>query len=419
MQVFELDYVIDYARTHCPYYREKYKDLPPRPALPDLPLVDVADYWSAARKSFDNVLTNKITSGKILQSGGTTGKPKFAVYSNEEWRTVNLLTAMHLPESGLRNGDILMNGFASGSLYASYDAVTIMHHYCPKPFVLLNIGLNAPLNEWANAAVRHQATLIASVPSRLMQFFEYVAREKVAGLALDGVYFAGEILTMQQREYINMVMGRQLSYRSMGYAGNDTGNVGYFAEDCGYNEHRVLSSAYVLEIIDPQSGRPIIEEGRVGTVYVTALYRLQMPNIRYPVGDMAMYTEPPGRADRKFILIGRNEQSIRVSSLTLNLSDIEDILEDMGVNYQNYQIVVSNENMLNQLLIRVVSTDGRTEEFVQELGRQRPLLAELVEDGRIHPIKVRWCDAAGLEYNPTTGKANKVLDKRLQKTGEQ
>jgi phenylacetate-CoA ligase len=229
---------------------------------------------------------------------------------------------------------------------------------------------------------------------------------------VDTIYYAGETFYPDQRRKAQEVFGKSLEFRSMSYSSNDAGFMAYYHKDCGFNEHRSSDMFCLLELIDPETGEPIREAGRPGQIYVTSLYKLLMPIIRYPSGDMGEFTEPAGTPDRKFKLLGRSEEAARIGYVALYPEDISRILDNLGINYDGFQMVITHEGERDRLTLRVAA-DNAAENLIGALYMERPFLKEAVDKGVIHTPNIEYCTLKDLEYNKRTGKLKRILDKRL------
>jgi phenylacetate-CoA ligase len=167
-----------------------------------------------------------------------------------------------------------------------------------------------------------------------------------------------------------------------------------------------------MELIDPNTGEVIREANHPGQIYVTALYRLLMPVIRYPSGDMGQYTEPEGTPDRKFMLLGRGGAVARVAFVTIHPEDVSRTLDNLGAQYDGFQLVITRDEKRDGLIIRIAS-NSELPSFTAKLYEQSPLLKDTVEKSIISAPLIEYCSLEELEYNKRTGKLLPILDKRF------
>ena len=101
-KTYSVEEIIEYARNNSEYYKELYKDVPKNAKLSDLPLIDQDDFWKYCDKHGGTVATRKHEDGQIFKSGGTTGDPKYSLYSAEEWQTMCECSGAVLQKGGLK-----------------------------------------------------------------------------------------------------------------------------------------------------------------------------------------------------------------------------------------------------------------------------------------------------------------------------
>lgn len=414
-KTYSLKEIISYTRENSQYYRQLYKGIPEDAALEELPLVEQKHFWEHCDKDGGIVATRKHTDGQVFKSGGTTGEPKYSLYSAEEWQTMCECSGAVLTKGGLENGAKIANLFYAGGLYASFLYTYSMLYFAGAKTIVYNLSGNISIEEMVDTILKHQINCIAGLPSIITKIVSYIQENKLTGFAVDTVYFAGETLFMDQREKISKVFGRPIDFRSVFYASNDGGPIGYFTTDCGFNEHRLMSDLTYMELIDSDTGEVITEMNRPGTVYITSLFKSLIPLIRYPAGDMAEYTEPEGTPDRKFRILGRSDVGARAGYVTLTPQDIGNVLNLCNIDYYSYQIIVDHD-VLDRYTFKIAvpeADEAQTALFLETLYKERPVMKDALNDGTLNPPIVEWCKPADLEYNPRTGKLKAIIDKRI------
>lgn len=414
-KLYSVDEIIRYAREKSPYYKKLYQGIREDASLEELPLVDQDDFWAHCDKDGGTVATGPHVDGQIFKSGGTTGLPKYALYSAEEWSTLCECTGEVLVRGGLKNGTKVANLFYAGGMYASFLFTYSILYFSHAKVLQYNLSGNGSIKEMVDTILDHQINCLAGLPSILTKIASYIRENKITGFAVDTIYFAGETLYNDQRQRMNETFGRQLDFRSISYASNDGGIIGYFSQDCGFNEHRIMSDLCLVELIDPDTKEVIHEMNRPGIITITSLYKKLVPLIRYPAGDMGEYTEPEGPADRKFRILGRDNVAARAAYVSLYPEDVANVLNLCGIDYDLYQIVVEH-HMRDQFIFRIAAPhagDGDAQRFLDTLFQERSFLKDAIDDGVMEEPEVVWCSTGDLEYNPRTGKLKLVLDKRM------
>lgn len=414
-KIYTLDEIIIYARENSKYYADLYRDIPEDASLEQLPLINQDDFWSNCDESGGTIATRKHEDGQIFKSGGTTGSPKYSLYSAEEWQTMCECSGAVLSKGGLSNGMKIANLFYAGGLYASFLYTYSMLYFAPAKTLVYNLSGNVSIEEMVTTIYEHKINCLAGVPSILTKIISYINENNLKGFEVDTVYFAGETLYQDQRDRISKTFGREIEFRSIFYASNDGGPIGYFTKDCSFNEHRLMSDLCIMEIVDPETKEIITKQNQPGEIYITSLFKTLIPLIRYPVGDMGEYTEPEGTPDRKFKILGRNNVAARAAYVSLYPQDVGRVLNNCKIEYMSYQIIIEHE-IRDRFIFKIAVTDAdkcNKEMFLEELYNERPMLKEAVDDNILDIPEVCWCRVEDLEYNSRTGKLKTIIDKRL------
>ena len=424
LTVYPLDEIVALARTQAPFYQRAYARLPARPSLVDLPLIDQKSYWEAHHRDAQEVLTEPQTNGFVLNSGGTTGAPKYSYANDEEWDSAIVLEAKALAGTGLRDGQRVANLFGSGHLYSSFSLIQESLLAMPAKVLQLPIGgYHTPVPDCVRLLRRFQVNVLVGVPTHLMNLLNYLEKEQISDVPITHFLFAGEPFTPGQRQYMHTLYP-DAEVRSVGYASVDAGTIGYADLDCGPGEHRPFGGATIVEIIDEDTDEVIEEAGRPGKIVFTNLTRRLMPVLRYPTGDRGQWQEPSGGAERKFALLGRSEESARLSSFNVPVAEVEAMLEPFREPYaiRQFQLVITQENQRDLLIFKLVSSRPAallrvgTDEILAAFGRLKPVVADFVAKGLVNPVRVEWIGPENLEINSRTGKTRRVIDRRSTST---
>ncbi|MFJ3234029.1 phenylacetate--CoA ligase family protein [Streptomyces sp. NPDC086787] len=416
--------LLAYVREHSPFYRELYAHLPTKtPDLAALPLVDHTAFWAAHGEARSRVLTGPHEDGIVFKTGGTTGAPRISQYTRDEWRAMCRRFGEGLPAAGLLPGDRVANLFYAGELYSSFVFTLNLLQESEVPTVQLPIG-GAAAPDYTVAALRDlSATVLAAPPTSLCR----LAREVLAtegtlpGIRL--VLFSGEAFYGDQLALLARAFPAA-RVQSIGYASVDAGILaGPVAGESDSRVHQVFTADRIVELLDPETGEPIEETGRPGLVVATDLTRRLMPIVRYPVGDLAEWVDFPAR---RFRLLGRSAEGARVGPVTVYLEDLRSVVAqaDDGRRIGDLQVVLRHRDERDELVLRLAqavtaseaSQDDRDrlgERIAGRLDELRPMFADHVRRGLVHPLAVEWADADGLTVNPRTGKLVRLVDERM------
>jgi phenylacetate-CoA ligase len=423
---WEIGELIHFVRSNSPFYRALYSSLPERLASHErLPILDQGAFWKANGLENNSVLTGPMHDGIVFKSGGTTGSPKFSVFSKEEWAAFNVIFGRGIASANIKAGDRVANLFYAGQLYGSFLFITKSLEESPHAVLQLPVGGGTSMEETAQVVVDFGVNVLAGVPTTIMNLAEYVSSHGLAKRCkVERVLFGGEAMYPDQRERLAEVFPG-VRAASIGYASTDAGPLGYVDGSCGPNQHRTFGGDTILEIVDEDTRAPIEETGREGLLIATDLGRSLMPIIRYPVGDRGLWLDPKGTRDRKFLLMGRSDEAAKIGLVKLYVEDVRNILiefkHELGA--ANFQMVVVHHDRLDGLVLRIAAAgdskpDGALAgKIVAAIHAVRPLYEQFVREKQVHAMRVEWVGLEQLETNPRTGKMRKVIDRRMAVEG--
>jgi phenylacetate-CoA ligase len=346
MKIYSWKELVLLAKEKSPYYKQLYcgisdgSDL----SLSDIPVVDQAEFWRANTTRDSQLLTAPMVDGIVFKSGGTTGQPKFSVFTRDEWNTFTHVFGQGMGQLGLSAGDRIANLFYAGELYASFNFIMKSIEACPVPTVQFGISGAAAPHTILATVEEFEINVLAGLPTTILNIAEHCAQDpdRYPRIKIETILFGGESMYPDQRKRLQSIFpGVRIS--SIGYASVDAGLLGYADQQCDVDEHRVFGQATIFEIVDEETLKPITETDRPGKVLVTNLTRALMPIIRYPVGDVAIWRESQSQdnPDRKFLILGRSEEAARIGPVSLYYEDMRSILgkADLGFHINAFQLV--------------------------------------------------------------------------------
>ncbi len=406
--------LIKFAAEKSPFYRALYQDLNLQTTeLKDLPIPDSKEFWSSLK---ENRLLTDLSSrgGYVFKSGGTTGSAKFSHFTFKEWEKFTESFGWGMAEGkGIEDGDRVANLFYAGDLYASFIFINDSIKASARDVKVYPFTGNTDFAELVRLIQDFGINTLAGVPTTIMSFAEYV---KINGISIqiEKILFGGESFFPEQRKYIQAVWSK-CEVRSIGCASVDGGLIGFADTSCAPEEHRSFpSDLAVTEIIGVETGLPIQEKGQKGRLVITQLTRELMPMIRYPVGDLAEWTDDQIES-RKFRLCGRSEEAARVGPVSFYFEDLKEILVKSQIPVTHFQIKLERDKLKDQMTLKMVSPESsaavklRIQEIIYN---SRPLLRSAVLNEKILPIKIDFTNISNLETNTRTGKIKRVIDLR-------
>ncbi|MCK5072699.1 MAG: phenylacetate--CoA ligase family protein [Bacteriovoracaceae bacterium] len=423
-KVYTLKEIVGFAMANSSFYGELYKNIDPENfQLKDLPVIEQEKFWMANNISENSLLTGAISDGIVLKSGGTTGHPKFSIFTKTEWENFTQIFGMGLDQSNLSPGDRVVNLFYSGELYASFIFIMKSLEHARTKVVHFPVAGKCPPEQLIRIIQDFNVNVLAGVPTFFMNFVAALKKKDV-NLNIEKILYGGEELYRDQRErLIDCFPGVKIS--SIGYASVDGGHLGYVDKSCGPGEHCVFSDSSIMELVDENTGESITELNVPGRLIFTNLARKLMPIIRYPVGDKAQWvsTEVVNGELRgtRFLLGGRSEEGARIGPVTMNRDDFLDVLSlyERRKYISNFQLIIEHYDGKDELTWRIAVFDRYIQQVNADLTDimeifygQRKMFKEAMEEGFIHPIKIEIVLHNDLVQNRRTGKLRSVIDRR-------
>ncbi len=379
-------------------------------AFKKLPLLDRETFYRNSPPESGDILTGPMTDAYVYASGGTTGSPKFTLYSNDEYRYVTDVLTEIYSDAGLEKGDRVANLFLAGNLWTSFNVAGR---------ALENLGcLNLPVgggSDFENILKYleiFKVNAVVGLPSIIVKLAEEV-KKKGLPIQIEKVLYGGEHLRPQTCKFLEETLGAKL-IRSAGYACVDTGPVGWQCLDLKGAIHHELDQYCYIEILDPESGQEC-PPGTPGEIVATNLNRVLMPVVRYKTGDLGVWFKDHecscGFKGRSFELLGRCDDLLVVGGINLMPIDVAAGLNKLDVS-PNFQIVASLKEGKEHLTVRIEAEKKLDNKRVFEALQQGSYkLEESLSEGWM-VLEIEWFKPGEIPRNSRTGKLKTVVDER-------
>ncbi len=142
-------------------------------------------------------------------------------------------------------------------------------------------------------------------------------------------------------------------------------------EQCGMH---IWEDAYLAEIVDPETGRPL-PDGEVGELVITTLCREGMPLIRYRTKDLTRFLPgdcPCGRTHRRLDRIkGRADDMVITGGENVHPTEVEEVLRQHPA-LSDVAVTGRPDPVYGSVLVAHVVVDGElTDEDLLAWGRER------------------------------------------------
>ena len=322
----ELEKFLMNASKEIAYYQE-YQGK----KIGDFPLMDghtLAQHGPATKQP--RMIASK-SNGLVFASGGTTGQPKFSLYSSREFEKTSRLLGESYMQAGLCAGDIVANLFVAGNMWSSFSAVQLALQHCPV--LQLPIGGKIDVKDLKTFLETFRPNVVFGLPGMLLDLAQQLS-ELEADIRIEKVFYAGEMLKDSTIDSLKSMWGVE-KFISAGYASVDVGPIGYQVPNAKEGEH------YLFKHIYPE----IIE----GELVVTSTLRESMPIIRYKTGDRVRLLEID-EMGQKIQLLGRIDSLLQLWGCRFSINDIEKALNQLDQPFQQFQIVLEYEKNKGEVL---------------------------------------------------------------------
>jgi phenylacetate-CoA ligase len=288
---------------------------------------------------------------RIHASSGTRGKATIVAYTRGDIAAWADCCARALVAAGAALGTVVHvaygYGLFTGGLGVHYGAERIGCTVVPAS------GGNTPRQ--AQLLEDLGAEILCCTPSYALAIADHVAEP--ARLRLRAGLFGAEPWTEGLREAVERALG--LTAVDI-YGLSEVMGPGVSAECIeGRDGAHVNEDHFLVEVVDPQSGRPL-EDGEVGELVFTTLTKEALPLLRYRTGDLASLTREPCACGRTFArmsrVVGRTDDMLIIRGVNVFPSEIERALLVVPELAPHYQLVVERPGRLDELTVQVEGT---------------------------------------------------------------
>ncbi len=290
--------------------------------------------------------------------------------------------------AGFRKGDIVVNTFT----YHLSPAGILFHE------AIRDCGATAIPMGTGNTDIQVQTmrdlkvTGFVGTPSFLMTVIkraEEMGHDFCRDFALQRAWFTGEMLPPTLRKTL------EEDYRlstAQAYAVTEPG--GAIAYECHQKSGMHLMDEYLVEIVDPETGKQL-GPGEAGEIVVTPLHNRTWGLVRFGTGDISSYSTDPcpcGRtAHRLTGIMGRTGDAVKVRGMFIVARQAENAILSVTPG-SRFQIVIGRKGHRDEMTLNVelagdsVDREGLIDELnrrFQDACRVKPDRIEFVARGTI------------------------------------
>jgi phenylacetate-CoA ligase len=409
LQLKRLQWSLDHAYRHVAAYRQAFDAKGVHPT--DLKqLSDLARFPFTSKQTlrdhypFGLFAVPREQVVRIHASSGTTGKPTVVGYTQRDIDTWADLVARSIRASGGRAGDIVHVAYGYGLFTGGLGA-----HYGAERLGCTVIPMSGGQTEkQVQLITDFRPDIIMVTPSYMQVIVEEMRRQGLdpRESSLQVGIFGAEPWTEAMRRDIEQSAG--LDAVDI-YGLSEVMGPGVANECIETKDGPVIwEDHFYPEIIDPETGE-VLPDGSEGELVFTTLTKEALPVVRYRTRDLTRLLPPTARSMRRMgKIVGRSDDMLIIRGVNLFPTQIEELVLQQGQLSGQYQLVVTREQLLDEVEVRC-------ELAPQHLNADRDTLGRDLQHRIKTLIGVSTRVTVGLPDSierTLVGKARRVVDKR-------
>jgi len=406
LQLERLRWSVQHAYDHVPHYKASFDAAGVHPS--DLKaLADLAKFPFTTKQDlranypFGMFAVPRQQLARIHASSGTTGKPTVVGYTLKDIDHWAHLVARSIRAAGGRAGDLVHVAYGYGLFTGGLGA-----HYGAERLGCTVIPMSGGQTEkQVQLITDFKPDIIMVTPSYMQVLVEEFTRQGLDAResSLRVGIFGAEPWTEAMRRDIEASAGIDAVDI---YGLSEVMGPGVASECVESKDGPVVwEDHFYPEIIDPDTGE-VLPDGSEGELVFTSLTKEAMPVIRYRTRDLTRLLPPTSRAMRRIgKIVGRSDDMLIIRGVNLFPTQVEElVLQEPGLGGQ-YQLVVSRNGHLDELLIRCELALGAGDDGIgQRLSERIKNLIGVTATINVEPNN-------SIERT-LVGKARRVVDQR-------
>ena len=285
---------------------------------------------------------------RIHASSGTTGKPTVVAYTQGDIDRWADLVARSIRAAGGRRGDMVHVSYGYGLFTGGLGA-----HYGAEKLGCTVIPMGGGQTEKQVQLIEDfKPDIIMVTPSYMQVIVEEFRRQgkDPSAMSVKVGIFGAEPWTEEMRRDIERSAGIDAVDI---YGLSEVMGPGVASECVETKDGPVIwEDHFYPEIIDPHTGE-VLPDGSEGELVFTTLTKEALPVIRYRTRDLTRLLPPTARSMRRMgKIVGRSDDMLIIRGVNLFPTQIEELVLQQGQLSGHYQLVVSRDGHLDEVLVR-------------------------------------------------------------------
>jgi len=413
LQSEQLVKTVKHVYQNVPAYRKKFDEAGVRPEdiksvddLTKLPFTYKQDLRDNYPFGLFAVPMDDIV--RIHASSGTTGKQTVVGYTRNDLKVWGEVMARTIGAGGVTKKDIghisYGYGLFTGGLGGHLGSETIGCATIPA-----STGNTA---RQVTILVDFKPTFLLCTPSYALTIAEYMAEHGITKeqLSLRCGFFGAEPWTRGMQQEIENRLGIEC-FDIYGLSEIIGPGVAY---ECQAHEGlHVAEDHFILEVIDPSTGKPV-PDGERGELVFTCITKEALPLIRYRTHDVGYKLPEPCKCGRTHAriskILGRSDDMLIIRGVNVFPSQIESVLTTLEGIAPHYQLLVDRVNNRDTLTVLVEMTEDNFTDEVRKIEAMAARVRKEIENVLGISVDVRL--VAPKTITRFEGKAVRIIDKR-------
>ena len=353
LQLKRLQSTLQHAYDHVPHYRQAFEAKGVHPTdcktladLAQFPFTAKADLRANYPFGLFAVPRDQIV--RIHASSGTTGKPTVVAYTQGDIDRWADLVARSIRAAGGRRGDMVHVSYGYGLFTGGLGA-----HYGAEKLGCTVIPMGGGQTEKQVQLIEDfKPDIIMVTPSYMQVIVEEFRRQgkDPSAMSVKVGIFGAEPWTEEMRRDIERSAGIDAVDI---YGLSEVMGPGVASECVETKDGPVIwEDHFYPEIIDPHTGE-VLPDGSEGELVFTTLTKEALPVIRYRTRDLTRLLPPTARSMRRMgKIVGRSDDMLIIRGVNLFPTQIEELVLQQGQLSGHYQLVVSRDGHLDEVLVR-------------------------------------------------------------------
>ncbi|NLT50717.1 MAG: phenylacetate--CoA ligase [Ignavibacteria bacterium] len=405
--------MVERIYNNVPFYKQKFKEKGIEPGdiksidqLKHLPFTIKSDLRDNYPFGLFTVPQSEIV--RLHASSGTTGKPTVVGYTRNDINTWSEVVARSLTMAGITKNDIIQvaygYGLFTGGLGLHYGAERVGASIIPIS------GGNT--KKQLQLMQDFGSTAIACTPSYAAYLAESIIKEGIPQekIKLRAGIFGAEPWTEEMRQQIEKMMHIK-AYDIYGLSEIIGPGVSMECQhQCGSH---IFEDHFIPEIINPET-LEVLPYGELGELVFTTVTKEAMPLLRYRTRDLTRLHPEKCACGRTLVrmekCLGRSDDMLIIRGVNVFPSQVESVLLEMSETTPHYQMIVTRENNLDELEIKVEVDDQFWSDEIKILEGLKKRIHHNISSVLGINAQIKLVEPNTIERSE--GKAKRVIDNR-------